>query len=70
MKLLELSFQDWIRKNKIKNIILNTITAIFLFVLFFSMSAVDSNNNIFYITIIISMCWLVPFGIANGFIQI
>lgn len=50
-----------------RNIILKTITYIFAFIMIFCICCIDTQNTtIFYIGIIVSALWLVPFGIANG----
>jgi hypothetical protein len=53
-------------KRKIKNIILKSITTVFVLLFIFCACCLDSDTNIFYIGIGISLLWLVPFGIANG----
>jgi hypothetical protein len=55
------------RKIKIKNFILKFISIICGFNLMLCISCIDSMHaTIFYIGIIVSALWLVPFGIANG----
>jgi hypothetical protein len=54
-------------KRKIKNFILKAISVISAFILIISICFIDSQNSVpFYISIGISLLWLVPFGIANG----
>ena len=54
-------------KRKLKNFILKFISVICGLNLMFCVACVDSiHSNIFYIGIVISLLWLVPFGIANG----
>ena len=54
-------------KRKLKNIILKFISISCGFNLMLCISCVDSvEPNIFYIGIVVSLLWLVPFGIANG----
>lgn len=53
-------------KRKIKNFILKSITTFFAILFIFCACCLDSQSNIFYIGCIVSLLWLVPFGIANG----
>ena len=55
-------------KRKLKNIILKSITTVFAILFIFCVCCLDSESNIFYIGCIVSLLWLVPFGIANGVI--
>ena len=57
-------------KRKIKNFILKSITTVFAILFIFCVCCLDSNTNIFYIGCIVSLLWLVPFGVANGVIRL
>ena len=57
-------------KRKIKNFILKSITIVFVLLFIFCACCLDSQSNIFYIGCIVSLLWLVPFGIANGVIRL
>ena len=57
-------------KRKIKNLILKSITIVFVLLFIFCVCCLDSNTYIFYIGCIVSLLWLVPFGIANGVIHL
>lgn len=69
MKLFELTFNGYKFNRKLKNIILKLISYIMFFIGLFGGMGIDSNFNVCIIMIIISMCWLVPYGIVNEIIE-
>lgn len=53
-----------------KNIILKSLTFIFAFLFLLSASCLDSQSMLPYFICVVSMIWLVLFGIVNGVIQL
>lgn len=54
---------------KLKNTILKSVTWFFVVLFLLSICALDSITIVPYITCIMSLCWLVPFGIVNNVIR-
>lgn len=70
MKLFELTLEGYKFNRKLKNIILKSISYIMFFIGSFGAMGLDSNFNICMAMFIISMCWLVPYGIVNRVIKL
>lgn len=57
-------------KRKVKNLILKSISIFAFMLMILCMSGIDSATSCKpYVIIIVCLCWLVPFGIANGVIK-
>lgn len=70
MKLFELTFNGYKLNHKLKNIILKSISYIMFLIGLVGAMGVDSNFNVCMTMIIVSMCWLVPYGVINGVIEL
>ena len=57
-------------KNRIKNVVLKSISVLAFCLFILGGISLDSFSNIPYIMCIVSLLWLVPFGIANRIIQL
>ena len=57
-------------RNRIKNVVLKSISVLAFCLFILGGISLDSFSNIPYIMCIISLLWLVPFGIANRIIQL
>lgn len=70
---MKMKFIENNSKDKIKNIVLKTISGIMLFMLFFGICTIDSigiGYTISILMIVVSLLWLIPFGIVNGIIRL